>query len=105
MRKIKYILLPDVAGKYTEKEAELSEFCSDVKYIIRNKNIPPLSILNEALRLGHTPREAEWEPFELSIDEYEALVMAIKKDPPIGYQCIEPPETVTSFQGWLAWIG
>jgi hypothetical protein len=104
MRLVTYTLLPDIAGKFLSKEAPLSEFARDVRWVFYRKTIPPLHLLNEALAHGASPREAEWQPFEIPESEYLELLEAIVGEPPAGYRYIQPPTDVRTHRDWLHWV-
>ena len=104
MRKIKYKLIPDVAGSFLEKEEPLSAFVRDIHGVFVNKNIPPLTILNEALAGGYSPREAEWEPFEISETEYKELVNDLLANPSDMYKHYQEPNDIKTFSQWLNWL-
>lgn len=104
MRRIKYTLMPDVAGAFVTKEAPLSEFARDVRWVFYRKNIPPLSVLNAALAHGWSPREAEWEPFSLHEIEFQELLDAIAGEPPLGFRFLQPPPNIQTHEAWLHWI-
>ena len=104
MKKIKYELLPDVAGQRLAKEGNLPEFARDTKWIFRHKNIPPLKILNDALLKGYTPREAEWEPFQISNAEYAELNAALLANPSERYKQSKPPKEIETYGQWERWL-
>jgi len=104
MRKVRYTLLPDVAGSFLEKETSLASFARDLRDIFIHKNIPPLNILNEALSAGYSPRESEWEPFTIDPSEYDELVRDLLSHPPDRYKQVAPPKEIRTFQQWANWL-
>ena len=104
MRIVTYTLLPDIAGAFVKKEAPLSEFARDVRWVFYRKNVPPLPVLNAALTHGSSPREAEWEPFSLNESEFQELLATIAGEPPSGFRFIQPPADVQTHEAWLHWV-
>ena len=99
-----YILMPDVAGKFVTKTASLAEFARDAQGVFVRKVIPPLAILNCALLAGGTGREADWDAFSISPEDYAELVSELAGEPPLGYRVdVSPPEVVTHDQ-WVDWV-
>lgn len=96
--------MPDVAGSFLHKEALLADFARDLHWIFIHKHIPPFQILNEALLAGYSPREAEWEPFQVTEDEYEELVNELLSNPREGFKRYSAPEDVKSMTQWSTWL-
>ena len=101
---VTYTLMPDVAGKFLTKTTSLEEFARDAHGIFVRKMIPPLPILNAALRAGVTAREADWDPFEIDADQYDALIATIVGEPPLGFRLTKPPLDVTTHRAWIEWV-
>ncbi|WP_135554645.1 hypothetical protein [Paenibacillus cymbidii] len=80
MRFIKYGLLPEAYGsdsKFIKKEGSVTDLILDTGMLIGSefdKVIPPLSVLNRMFLKGFYPRTGEWEPFDISQEEYNELI-------------------------------
>lgn len=80
MKFIKYDLLPEAYGsdnKFIKKEGTVADLILDTGMLMDSqfdKVIPPLSVLNRMLIMGYYPRAGEWEPFEISQEEYIELI-------------------------------
>ncbi|NBI28059.1 hypothetical protein [Chengkuizengella marina] len=80
MRTIKYELEPEAYGaknKFVSKEGTIAELIVDTGMLLDSsidKVIPPLSTLNRMFLEGGYPCAAEWEPFQITEEEYIELV-------------------------------
>lgn len=80
MRSLKYELLPEAYGsnnKFVCKEGTVAELILDTGMLLIShidKVIPSLPVLNKMLLDGYYPRAGEWEPFEITQEEYKELV-------------------------------
>jgi hypothetical protein len=88
------------------------------------KFIPPFQVLNDLLRHG-VPHQGlpdgllpdgkvqydagmsggcAWKPFEMTREEYEALVLDLLTDPELQLEVLESPPEVQTYGEWLNWI-
>ncbi len=80
MRMIKYELEPEAYGSdggFISKEGTVADLIIDTGMLINSdydKVIPSHIELNKLLMRGMYPRAGEWEPFEISLEEYKAVV-------------------------------
>lgn len=86
MRVFEYCLLPEseYTGTFVKREGHLiykngtvADLVIDTGMLLvsdYDKLIPPLAIFNKILCQGGFSRLGEWEPFELSEDEYDEMV-------------------------------
>ncbi len=80
MRILKYDLLPEAYGSngsFMSKEGTVADLIIDTGMLLYSdfdKLIPKLNILNKMFIEGDCPRAGEWEPFEITQEEYEELV-------------------------------
>ncbi|EGT3617248.1 hypothetical protein FHH43_13635 [Clostridium perfringens] len=80
MRIIKYSLEPEAYGanlEFVDKKGTVADLILDNGILIGlpfDKVIPELNVLNKVLLEGYWPRSGWWEPFEITIDEYNELV-------------------------------
>lgn len=81
---------------------------SDVPFMISDRGVPPLAVLNGLLprgrlELGGYYGGAEWEPFMVDETEYRQTVENLVRGNAGGmYECPPPPE-VTNFDSWREW--
>ena len=94
MRRLRYELLPPIGPGTMPVEGTVVELLFDIPYLIGwSAPFPSHDQLNSLLRKGY--RDAgmsggcEWAPFELSADEYDEVVSAIKRDERLQ-QCPTP---------------
>ncbi|MDR3596905.1 hypothetical protein [Clostridium sp.] len=80
MRILKYHLFPEAYGsngKFVSKEGTVSNLIIDTGMLLNldvDKVIPKLNTLNKMFLQGEYPRAGEWEPFEITQEEYQGLV-------------------------------
>jgi len=80
MRFIKYDLSPEAHGsddKFIKKEGTVADLILDTGMLMGtefDKVIPPISVLNRILQKGYYPRAGEWDPIEISQEEYIELI-------------------------------
>lgn len=80
MRIIKYDLTPEAYGsdgKFVSKEGTVADLIIDTGMFLNadfDKVIPKFDILNKMLLKGMASRSGEWEPFEITQQEYEKIV-------------------------------
>lgn len=80
MRVLKYDLFPESygsKGKFVSKEGTVADLIIDTGMLLYSdfdKVIPNLNTLNKMFLQGDFPRAGEWEPFEITQQEYEQLV-------------------------------
>jgi hypothetical protein len=115
MRVVTYRPLPGVGGGgvLPEEHAPLDEFVADVlPYVLQRGAapkpwlVPPRRVLNSIFAAGEKfagmSGGAQWDPFEISDEEYATLVAALgdrdyEPSPPT------PPEWVTTEADWRTW--
>jgi len=80
MKKIKYTVF-DLAGDES-KEATLNNFFLEIPALIMHGVIAPISVTNQILKLGNDgggmSPGVEWDPFEISNEEYEEIIKDIR---------------------------
>jgi hypothetical protein len=83
MRILKYDLFPEAYGsdnRFMSKEGTIVDFINDTGMLLNSdfdKVIPTINILNNILLQGDYPRTGEWEPFEITQEEYDDLVKGL----------------------------
>jgi hypothetical protein len=76
----KYDLFPEVYGSngmFLSKEGTLADLIIDTGMLLNpdfDKVIPELNTLNKLFLKGNYPRAGEWEPFEITQQDYKELV-------------------------------
>jgi hypothetical protein len=50
-------------------------------------------------------RTADWEPFEISKEEYNDLIIEVSKINGLPFVYEEPPKGITNAEEWLIWQG
>ena len=80
MRIIKYELFPEAYGaknKFVSKEGTITDLIIDTGMLLYSnfdKVIPSIEVLNKLFLKGDFPRAGEWEPFEITQEEYVEMV-------------------------------
>lgn len=80
MRIIEYELMPEALGSngtFITKSGTVADLIMDTGMLTHadyDKIIPIHPELNKLLMRGSYPRSGEWEPFELSVEEYLEVV-------------------------------
>lgn len=80
MRILKYDLFPEAYAsndRFVSKEGTVADLIIDTGMLLYSdfdKVIPKLNTLNKMFLKGDYPRAGEWEPFEITQEEYEELV-------------------------------
>lgn len=80
MRTLTYDLFPEAYasnGRFLSKEGTVGDLIIDAGILLNSdfdKVIPEFNTLNRLLLQGMYPRAGEWEPFEITLEEYEELV-------------------------------
>src|SRR4051812_18494011 len=85
MRRLRYELLPPIGPGTMPAEGTVVDLLFDIPYLIGwGAPLPSHYQLNSLLRKGYDDAGMSggcaWEPFELSADEYDEVVSAIKQD-------------------------
>ncbi len=76
MRILKYDLFPEAYGSnnnFVSKEGTIADLIIDTGMLLNSdfdKVIPTLNILNNIFLKGDYPRAGEWDPFEITQEEY-----------------------------------
>ena len=80
MKKIRYKVF-DLAGEES-KEATLNNFFLEIPALIMYGVIAPFEVVNQILKLGNAgggmSPGVEWEPFQISNEEYEEIINDIR---------------------------
>jgi len=103
LRQVAYTAFPDLAGRFDEREKSLPHFVHEVG-IVLHRQIPPFEVMNALLMRGSSPRVAEWEPFEISLAEYEEVVADLMSNPAARFNRLEPDVPVHTPEQWWAWL-
>lgn len=80
MKIIDYELIPEAPGSkgmFVTKKGTIAELIIDTGMLIHadyDKVIPHYKELNKLFMKGLYPRAGEWNPFEITVDEYKEIV-------------------------------
>lgn len=103
-------------GVPERRSAELSVLVYDIPYFGACGIFPPLHIANEIFRSGGSEGGmspgATWQPFEISSEEYESLILVIESLDPksLGDQAryarvkYEFDKSFDQIQSWESWL-
>jgi hypothetical protein len=91
----------------TPTTGTVADLLESIPYLLALGVIPPLLVVNDLLRRGISDAGmsggCRWEAFEVSLQEWtearDTLEAASK-----SYRYVEPPQSVTSFEHWHAWL-
>jgi hypothetical protein len=120
MRSVRYTVTPMlIEGEVRLESYERDRPLSDLVFGELGGNchwfglVPPIEVLNQELRNGGAvvpgpiPNEKQfffnWEPFEVTQEEYRELVEAAEKLPGRPFKYVEPPNDVRLPDEWSHW--
>jgi len=105
---IDYILLPPVGTDGLCRQGTVADLVRETPYLIYLNVIPPLHILNQVLETGREDAGmsggAEWQPFQVTLEEHATLVQELENYPQREYHYVPPPSEITNFEEWWHWV-
>jgi len=86
----------------------VADLVRETPYLIYLNVIPPLHILNQVLETGREDAGmsggAEWQPFQVTLEEHATLVQELENYPQREYHYVPPPSEITNFEEWWHWV-
>jgi hypothetical protein len=73
-----------------------------------SKDVPPLAVVNAVFRAGFRSGgfngDTHWDPFELTLAEYEDFAQSLLADGAAGYRILESPAWIKTEIDWRAYV-
>ena len=107
MRRLRFTLVPPVGDQVREAEGRLVQLLDSIPYLLVEL-IPPLNVMNQVLATGLADAGmsggCQWEPFQLTEDEYREVVEALEaRTGEEELRFVEPPAWVVNREEWDIW--
>lgn len=108
MKRLTFTRLPAHGAGGIPTEGTVVDLLLAIPYLLQSRIVPPRHILNEVLGTGEVALGmsggCRWEPFTLTPEEYDELVIALAEgDDARRATFVAPPAWVRTFDEWHAW--
>lgn len=105
---LNYVLLSPIGLERLYRTGSVSDLVRETPYLIYLGVIPPLHILNQVLQEGRQDAGmsggAEWQPFQITEQEFIALVEDLESYPGKSYRFVQPPIDLAEYDDWWRWV-